>query len=131
MRSVEDRETYVLFIYGPSVSPSRREQSITKPNKPILVGREYCVNWLPSCGWASRLCARPQGDTQVPPYQAFDLIDVGVDLRVHPGQRLPMQTADAHPHPTLLLTWRSSVERLRPNFPSLTTHVMWSCHEHK
>ena len=39
----------------------------------------------------------PKGHTQVPPYEAFDLSDVGADLCVRPGQRLPMQKSDAHP----------------------------------
>ena len=37
-----------------------------------------------------------RGYTQVPPYKAFDLIGVGAELRVRPGQRMPMQNSDAH-----------------------------------
>jgi len=42
--------------------------------------------------------------TQVPPSWGFDLIEVGADLRVRPGQRLPMQTSDAHPCHLMLWT---------------------------
>jgi hypothetical protein len=34
-----------------------------------------------------------RGHTQVLPYQAFDLIDIGADLRVCPDQFLPMLAA--------------------------------------
>jgi hypothetical protein len=42
-----------------------------------------------------------RGHTQVPRYEAFDrlcaLRDVGADLRVRPGQRMPMQNSAAPP----------------------------------
>ena len=46
-------------------------------------------------GWGRAIARR--GHTEVPPYQAFERIDGGVDRRVRPGQRLPMQKSEAHP----------------------------------
>jgi hypothetical protein len=38
---------------------------------------------------ASSAVARPQGTHTGAPYQAFELIEVGADLRVRPGQCCP------------------------------------------
>jgi hypothetical protein len=63
------------------------------------------------------------GHTPVSPYQAFDLIVVGADPRVRPGQRLPRQNTDAHPYWVFRLSGRVHLVYYRQPSPAFGGHA--------